>query len=73
MHRDGPDFAIQRLSVLAGVIAMVPGIWLMQYLYETRSELGDVTIFAICMVPPIAAWGLVQAIGQAWLRRRAGR
>jgi hypothetical protein len=69
----GPEFLVQRASVLAGVVASVPGLWLMQYLYESHAELGDVTIFALCMVLPLTAWALVQAAGAAYLRRRAGR
>lgn len=69
----GPEFLVQRASVLAGIAASIPGLWLMEYLYANHAELGDVTIFALCMVLPLVAWALVQAVGGAYLRRRAGR
>ena len=71
MNKQGPEFIIQRISVLAGVLAMVPGVWLMQYLYDNRSDLGEVAIFAICLIPPLGAWGLVQAVGNQILKRRS--
>lgn len=73
METQGPEFILQRTSMFAGVIALAPGLKLMEHLYATRPDLGDAGIMAICSVLPFGAWGLVQIVGREIIRRRERR
>ncbi|MCF4164500.1 hypothetical protein L2U69_02415 [Zavarzinia compransoris] len=60
----------RRIAFWAGLLGVIAGYFLMQHLFETRPELGQVTIYALASIPPFAAWGVGLTLARHFTRGR---
>lgn len=67
-ERVGPD-PIDRISLFAGILAILPGIEAMNWLRDSQPDAADAVVYALGFAIPLAVWGAVQVIGRPFRRR----
>lgn len=60
----------RRIAFWTGLLGVIAGYFLIQHLFETQPELGQVTIYTLASLLPFATWGIGLALARRFTRAR---
>ncbi|RJF86995.1 hypothetical protein D3874_08170 [Oleomonas cavernae] len=71
--QDEPIDTPRRIAFWGGILGVVFGLLLLQFLLAEYPHWGQTTIYALATIPPFGLWALTLTIAQRVVDRRAAR